>query len=39
MTARELTRRLLAGELSAVEALTEQLDRIERLNPALTAVV
>ena len=39
MTARELIRRLLAGELSAVEALTDQLDRIERLNPALTAVV
>lgn len=39
LPAYELGRRLTDGEVSAVDVLEAHLDRIERLNPALNAVV
>jgi amidase len=39
MSARELARLLRTGSVGAVEALTEHLDRIAAVNPALNAVV
>ncbi len=39
MSARELARRLRAGSVGAVEALTEHLDRIAAAGPELNAVV
>lgn len=39
LSATELVRRIRGGELSAVEVVTAHLDRIERVNPALNAIV
>jgi amidase len=39
MTAVELARRLAAGELSAVEVLEAHLAQIERVNPAVNAII
>jgi amidase len=39
MTARELARRLRDRELSAVEVMTAHLEQIERVNPAVNAIV
>nr|MCU0256078.1 amidase family protein [Vicinamibacterales bacterium] len=39
LTATELTRRMQARELSAVEVMTAHLARIERLNPSVNAIV
>ena len=39
MTARELARRIQGRELSAVEVLRAHLDQIDRVNPAINAIV
>ena len=39
MTARDLARRIQGGELSAVEVMEAHLDRIDRLNPVVNAIV
>lgn len=39
LSATELARRIRGGELSALEVTTAHLERIERLNPALNAIV
>jgi amidase len=39
LSATELTRRMRSGELSAVGVMTAHLDRIERMNPDVNAIV
>jgi amidase len=39
LTARELTRLMRSREVSAVEVMTAHLDQIERVNPAVNAIV